>query len=392
MTPRPRAVVIGDMDLVRPLGMAGIRCVAAGPTGPETAWSRHTVGSLRLADLWKEPETVVEQLVDYARTRDETPVLMYQKDPAVLAISRYREVLGEHYRFVVPHAETVEDLVDKERFQQRCAQLGLPVPAAVFAVPSESEPPDLEPPLVVKPILRDRTDESWRPVAEGRKAVLCSTSSELRALWNRPEIREVPLVVQQYVPGGADRLVSYHAFVDDDGTVIGWFTGRKIRTTPAEFGQSTAVEITADPECREVGQRVLDAFGFQGVAKVDLKRGPDGRLHLLEVNPRFNLWHHPGARAGVNLPAAVYHRLVDGRKDVLGEAEPGVRWVQLWGDLGAAREAGVRPGSWVRAAASAQARRAAHFDDPGAMLGALAWGIRVSRRRKDSLATRAAPQ
>ena len=31
-----------------------------------------------------------------------------------------------------------------------------------------------------------------------------------------------------------------------------------------------------------------------------------GRLHLLEVNPRFNLWHHPAAVAGVNLPALVH--------------------------------------------------------------------------------------
>ena len=381
MTSRPRAVVIGDMDLVRPLGMAGIRCVAAGPTGEETAWSRHTGGSLQLADLWKQPETVIEQLVEYARTIDEMPVLMYQKDPALLAISRYRETLSEHYRFVVPERATVEDLVDKERFQHRSEELGLAIPRAVFATPSESEPPDLEPPVVVKPVLRNRTDESWKPVAKGRKAVLCSSKADLEALWHRPEIRDLPLVVQEYIPGEAERIVSYHAFIDDDGTVIGWFTGRKIRTAPPEFGQSTAVEITDDPDCRSVGQDVLDRFDFTGVAKVDLKRGPDGRLHVLEVNPRFNLWHHPGARAGVNLPAAVYHRLVDGKTDVLGEAVPGVRWIQIWGDLGAARSSGVGFGSWVKFAANADARRAAHLDDPGSMLGALVWGTRVRRRK-----------
>lgn len=381
MTARPPAVVIGDMDLVRPLGMAGIRCVAAGPTGEETAWSRHTAGSLRLADLWKQPETVIEQLVEYAGTTGQRPVLMYQKDPAVLAISRYRERLSQHYRFVVPERQTVEDLVDKERFQQRSEELGLAIPRAVFATPSQSGPPDLEPPVVVKPVLRDQTDESWKPVAKGRKAVLCSSMADLKALWHRPEIRELPLVVQEYIPGGAERIVSYHAFVDDDRTVIGWFTGRKIRTSPPEFGQSTAVEITDDPDCRSVGQDVLDKYAFTGVAKVDLKRGPDGRLHVLEVNPRFNLWHHPGARAGVNLPAAVYHRLVDGATDVLGEAEPGVRWVQIWGDLGAARSSGVALGSWLKFAARAEARRAAHLDDPGSMLGALVWGTRVRRRR-----------
>ena len=31
-----------------------------------------------------------------------------------------------------------------------------------------------------------------------------------------------------------------------------------------------------------------------------------------EVNPRFSLWHHPAAVAGVNLPAAVYRYLTSG--------------------------------------------------------------------------------
>jgi D-aspartate ligase len=382
MTERPPAVVIGDMDLVRPLGRAGIRCLAAGPTGPETAWSRYTVGSIRLSDLWNQPEQVVEQLIDYACGADVMPVLIYQKDPAVLAISRHRAVLSRHYRFVIPEAGVVEDLVDKQRFQHRSVELGLPVPKAVFGCPADSGPPDLEPPLVVKPVLRDKTDEAWLPVADGRKAILCPTSADLRRLWNRPEIRHLPLVVQEYVRGDAEQIVSYHAFIDDDGTTIGYFTGRKIRTTPREFGQSTAVEITDDPACVELGRRVLEAFGATGVAKVDMKRDEDGALHVLEVNPRFNLWHHPGAEAGVNLPAAVYRRLVDGTRDVLPLATPGIRWVQIWGDVRAAREEDVTVPAWLVSAATAQARRAAHLSDPGAMLGAFAWGMDKARNQR----------
>ena len=41
--------------------------------------------------------------------------------------------------------------------------------------------------------------------------------------------------------------------------------------------------------------------------KLDFKqREATGGLYLLEANPRFNLWHHAGAVAGVNLPLLVY--------------------------------------------------------------------------------------
>ena len=48
----------------------------------------------------------------------------------------------------------------------------------------------------------------------------------------------------------------------------------------------------------------MAALGLRGVAKLDFKRTAAGELVLLEVNPRFNLWHLPGAVAGVNLPAS----------------------------------------------------------------------------------------
>ena len=57
---------------------------------------------------------------------------------------------------------------------------------------------------------------------------------------------------------------------------------------------------------RELGRTLVQRLGLRGVAKFDFKRAADGRLFLLEVNPRFNLWHHPGALAGVNLPALVF--------------------------------------------------------------------------------------
>jgi D-aspartate ligase len=177
------------------------------------------------------------------------------------------------------------------------------------------------------------------------------------------------------VPGGETHIVSYHAFIDDSGRVVGEFSRRRIRTRPADFGISTAVRIEELSEVRDEGLRVLRAFGFTGVAKVDFKESPGGDLALLEVNPRFNLWHHPAAVAGVNLPAAVYRYLTSGSSSPLPPARDGVEWVQVWGDRAVALASGVKPADWLRFVRRAEARRAFHLDDPGAALGALNHGL-----------------
>lgn len=379
------ALVIGDMDLIRPLGLAGIRTIAAGPTGPETAWSKYSIGSIRLPELWHSDEEAVDSLVRYGRSRDDRPTIIYQKDPAVLLLSRYRETLGEFYRMLLPPAETVEMLVDKMTFHAEATRRGLPVPATLFVTGPDTveQASDLRFPVIVKPVLRDQTEENWAPVAAGAKAVMCTTIQELRTLVNRPELRRMRVVVQEYIIGAEPSLVSYHALVAPEGHTVGEFTGRKIRTHPKEFGQSTSVEITDEPDVAALGRRVLDSFAFHGIAKVDMKRDRDGTLHVLEVNPRFNLWHHPGAVAGVNLPAAVHRYLVEGKVDPLPPARPGVRWVQVWGDGRAARQRGVPLSQWLVSVGRADARRAFHWDDPGSIVGALAWGMMKRRRVTD---------
>jgi predicted ATP-grasp superfamily ATP-dependent carboligase len=103
---------------------------------------------------------------------------------------------------------------------------------------------------------------------------------------------------------------------------------------------SSFVEITDDQEVLEVGRQVIDKLAFSGVIKLDFKRDRrDERLYLLEANPRFSLWHHPAALAGVNLAALYYQDcVVPGSARPPGPARPGVRWMSTRADLKALRE------------------------------------------------------
>jgi predicted ATP-grasp superfamily ATP-dependent carboligase len=361
------------MDLVRPLGLSGIPCMVVVEPGDAAAYSRFTRGVIELADPGREPDVLLDRLSDWARTQREPPVLFYGQDAALLFVSRHRKRLLEGFRFVIADAGLVEDLVDKARFGELARRLDLPVPATATVDASEVSPDDLDLrfPLVVKPAARERGN--WLAVAGHAKALGAETAAELEALWPGLARERLEVLVQEMIPGPESRIESYHVYVDAAGTFVAEFTGRKIRTDPPAYGETTALEITGARDVAELGREVTRRLGLTGVAKLDFKRDAAGGLHLLEVNPRFNLWHHPGAKAGVNLPALVYGDLVGLPRPRAQAARSGVRWVYHAHDARAARRQDVPLRRWIPWAISSEAKAVVALDDPlPAVMGGLA--------------------
>ena len=361
------------MDLVRPLGLSGISCAVVTHRGDAAAYSRFTHEVIERADPMMEPDVLLERLMAYARRQSEPPVLYYGQDTDLLFVSRHREELGQRFRFVIAAASLVEDLVDKERFRELAQRLDLPVPAGVCVDASVVSPLDLPLrfPVVVKPASRERGN--WTAVAGAAKALGAQTPEELRGIWSSLARERLEVFVQEMVPGPETRVESYHVYVNAEGEQVAEFTGRKIRTEPETYGETTALELTGERDVAELGRDVTRRLGLHGVAKLDFKRDPNGGLHLLEVNPRFNLWHHAGARAGVNLPALVYADLVGLTRPTPRSARPGVRWVYHAHDARAARRQGVPLYRWIPWALTAETKAVVALDDPlPSVMGGLA--------------------
>lgn len=356
------------MDIVTPLGRAGIRCVAVVAPGDPTRHSRYVDGAIDRLDPWSEPEAYVERLVGWAAEQPAPPVLFYPSDGELLMVSRHRERLRPAFTFLIPPAELVEDLVDKERFRALATKADLPVPPSRHLPAGTDVDSDLGLPFPV--IVKPTSHRDFRRVLErNAKAVHATTPEELRAIRGRAREAGVDCVVQALVPGPESRIESYHAFVDESGAVVAEFTGVKLRTDPPAYGMSTAVRVGLRPDVLEAGRRVLSAIGLSsGVAKVDFKRGPDGRLWLLEINPRFSLWHHPGAVAGINLPAEVYAHLVGRPRPGPRPFRTGATWCDLRGDRRAFRAVGAPTTSYLRSVAVSSTWNFGAWSDPMPLL------------------------
>lgn len=363
-----QACVMGGMDLVRPLGLAGIRCAAVTRPGGPSLYSRFTRATLCWDDFSENDEELLEALVQLGAAQSQPSVLFYEEDSQLLLVSRHRERLAQVFHFVVADPELVEDLVDKARFQALAERLQLPVPATRRIQPTADSMPadvDLRFPLIIKPCTRRK---SWDVIADSHKALQIDTPEALRALWPRLVAAGMDLLAQELVPGPESRIESYHVYVDQRGSIAGEFTGRKIRTYPVTCGHSTALEISDAADVRAQGRALVERLNLRGVAKFDFKRDPNGRLHLLEVNPRFNLWHHLGAIAGVNLPALVYADLMGLRRPAARLARAGTRWCNIRNDLPAARACGMSLSTWLPWALGCEAKSAVAWDDPMPLL------------------------
>lgn len=379
------AVVLGSgvnlIEVVRALSIAGVRSgVVPGPAEPARL-SRH-VTTVAVRD-WADPQLggedeFVEKLVRYGLRQSAKPPLLFTSDEALLLVSAHRQRLAEAFRFVIARHTLVINCADKGQFAGLAARLGLPVPATLVLAPgTDWRVPDVAGvgfPLVLKPERRDRAWHSGLGIRG--KALHLETPEELAAVW--PALRELgqTILLQRAVPGGEDRMESYHVYVDELGQVVGEFTGRKIRTLPTQYGHTTALVVDDAEDVRRCGQQLVAALGLVGVAKFDFKRDDDGRLHLLEVNPRFQLWHHPGARAGANIPDLVHADLTGRPRPPSAPRLRTVHWCHP-DDWFAGRRQGLGRVAWARWALRCPAKAFWAWDDP---LPLVAAGVKRARR------------
>jgi hypothetical protein len=259
---RALACVLGDLDLIRPLGRPGIRCAVVAPPGSVNTKSRFA----RAVIPWSDEEIadggadLLDALMRFAaRTRD-APVLYYGEDEQLLFVSRHRETLARAFRFVIAEPGLVEDLVDKARFMQLAERLRMPVPATRHVRPgTRCAVPEigLRFPLVAKPLRRRR---SWYEHDYTAKALQIASQSELRQWWPRWAQQGIELLLQELIPGPETCIESYHVYVDQRGEIASEFTGRKICTLPAELGHSTALTITDAVDVAAVGRALVEAM------------------------------------------------------------------------------------------------------------------------------------
>ena len=350
------AVLLGGLDVVRAIGLAGIPVlIAASERRKPSMASRYCAGVIALPPL-AERDDAAEALARAGRGIAEEhgakAPLFYDNDDRLALVQDYRALLEPHFALLLNEPALADALLEKSRFQALAERAALPVPRRL----DWESLGNVAGPVLVKP----RTRTGWD--ASSIRLQLFAGKGKARVFASGAEARAHPLVAQlaaqlsfqEYVAGGDDAIWSFHGFAAPGGEVLEWFVGRKIRTFPALTGDSSYLRLARDGAVLAAGRDIAARLGLAGVFKMDFKRcARTGRLYLLEINTRFNLWHYLGAANGVNLPKVAYDYLVHGRRPQHLEARLDTRWLALRYDRRARREAGLGLLPWARSLAEA---------------------------------------
>ncbi len=391
---RPPVLLLGGLDLLRPLGFAGIPAIVASPDPQEPAFvSRYCSGRCLLPPLGSR-ESVAQVLLaagaQLSGALGRRIPLMYGNDDYLSVILSRRKELERHFLLLLNEPEIAEALLEKDRFEALARSRGLTVPRTLTWADSGADAlGSAQGPVLVKPRVKLGWDDSAILLrlfgGKGKARVFDSG----RAVLGHPlavQLRD-QLTFQEYITGDDRQLWSFHGFADASGATLAWFIGRKLRTYPAHTGMSTYLELAHDDALAALGHQVAARIPLKGVFKIDFKKDArSGRFYLLEINARFNLWHHMAARNGVNLPQVAYEYLVHGVRPEAAPYRTTFRWLCLRLDLQAYRDLASRGELTLRAwLASLLGARMVHdlfsWSDPLPLLRAGSERVRSRLRR-----------
>ena len=337
MVDPPGAVVTGTnriaLAVARSLGRRGIRVLLVRTLDHDVTMLSRYVSSRR---TWHGGQSAGagDLLALAVREGFEGAVVVPTDDEQAALIARNHDALSQRLRVSVPPWETLRQAYDKREMHRLATSLGLDQPwTRMPETTDEVAELDCPYPVIIKPAIKPATNaltkaKAWR--VDDRDELVRRYSAACRLVDPRT------ILIQELVPGDGRMQLSFGALCSR-GEVVASLTARRRRQYPVDFGRnSTFVETADEPDIEEPARRLLAAMGWTGLAEVEFKRdAEDGRLKLLEVNPRLWGWHSIGRRAGIDFPYLLF-RLLGGDAVPRLRARVGVRWVRMLTDLPAA--------------------------------------------------------
>jgi D-aspartate ligase len=281
---------------------------------------------------------------------DGRPVLFPERDENVGVVLNCWDEVRELADVPLPDdPEITRRLRRKDVLPRVAAEAGVAAPATVPAEsPEQIRASGLRPPLLLKAIEGQEFALSF-----GEKAFVARDLDEAVAAWKRARERGFHTILQELVPDSHDHVWSLFTYIGPDGRPRASVVGRKVRQRPLRFGTSAVFTSADDAEVHEVGQQLLAAAGYTGLAHVELVRDPrDGALKLLEVNTRPPIWAGIATGPELGIAHSAYDGLTGGDPGPERMLPDGISWVYLakdvWVSAQMARRRELNPREFLR--------------------------------------------
>jgi predicted ATP-grasp superfamily ATP-dependent carboligase len=273
----------------------------------------------------KENVNFLVQLAEHENIRDW--LLFPTGDEGAAMVARHHQKLGDYFQLTTAPWDVLQWLYDKRLTYRLAEMVGVDHPWTVYpANRGQVAAIDCSYPVILKPAYRTSFNRFT-----ASKAWRVDTPEKLLARYDEAKTLVEPgaLMIQEIIPGGGESQFSYTALCRD-GQPLAALAAKRVRQIPMDFGRaSTFVETVDDAAVSASAAQLLRVLRYTGIVEVEFKRDPrDGRLKLLDVNPRVWGWHSLCASAGVDYPYLLWLMTV-GESIPGTKAAVGARWVRM---------------------------------------------------------------
>lgn len=256
-----------------------------------------------------DPEVMIATIRRLAASSPAPSIVVTCTDWYVQALARHRAKIEDVA--VVPYTsiDVIDRVMDKQRFSQLCAELGVAHPRTVVRHGGSAVGEfDLRFPIIAKP----GDNVAWHHTAfEGKRKVHYLTHvDELQWLLSTAGAAgyDRPFIVQEFVPGDDSQMWIMTTFSDQRGEVRMAHGGHVLleEHTPGTLGNPAAILTGPHAQIERDARRLVEHLGWTGFANFDIKVDPrDGRGYFFELNPRTGRSNYYLTASGIN-PAALW--------------------------------------------------------------------------------------
>lgn len=336
------AVVLGMFEtglaVGRSLGRAGIRVVGLDSSRKVGFYSRYINASICPHPLEHEKE-FIEFLLQIAANEKERPALFITSDEFLLPVSRNRKNLEQHYRMNLPSAQILECISDKYKQYKLALDAGIPVPQTFFADHMD-QVLEIKDRIPFPAFIKGSEVTLWRrKMGVVSKGFVVNTQEELIDTFKVIFERGANGLVQEIIPGPDTNHYKSSCYLSKNGEVLLAFGLQKIRQQPVGFGFGCLVQSVDYPEMVALGKTFFTRIGYRGVGSAEFKLdNRDGKLKLIELNPRYWQQNALAERCGMNFPLVDYMELTGYEPKVLIDYRKGIKWLNIYSDVESFRE------------------------------------------------------
>lgn len=293
------------LGTIRALGQAGIPVYFAS-SNPQFVASSRWYKRIDIPATDTPCLTTLRKLL--GRMEFERMVLMPCADNWVKAVSCLPAEYKSRFVSSMPAAETIELLVDKQKFAKTLESADIPHPRTILleSVDQLAQIPDE---YLDGAFLKPCDSQSFMR-AYGVKG--CRIETREQGLKHLSNVMNdgFTMVLQQYIPGPPTSHYFVDGYVGRDGKMTACFSRRRLRMFPPDFGNSTYMRSVPIEETRgavDSLERLWRAIGYKGIFSAEFKQDPrDSQFKILEVNARPWWYIEFATFCGVNVAEMAY--------------------------------------------------------------------------------------